>query len=106
MYTQTDYAICNVPVAPIRAESTHRAEQISELLFGERAHILSRTGTGWVYISCEWDGYTGWIKESQLTYIPKKTYCKNLHFRSEEHTSELQSRENLVCRLLLEKKKK
>src|SRR5690606_19937900 len=25
-------------------------------------------------------------------------------FRSEEHTSELQSRENLVCRLLLEKK--
>src|SRR5690606_40372950 len=27
-------------------------------------------------------------------------------WRSEEHTSELQSRENLVCRLLLEKKKK
>src|SRR5690606_13234365 len=27
------------------------------------------------------------------------------HFRSEEHTSELQSRENLVCRLLLENKK-
>src|SRR5690606_39651817 len=30
----------------------------------------------------------------------------NLEERSEEHTSELQSRENLVCRLLLEKKKK
>src|SRR2546422_5696635 len=30
---------------------------------------------------------------------------KNLH-RSEEHTSELQSRLHLVCRLLLEKKKK
>src|SRR5690606_40663465 len=29
-----------------------------------------------------------------------------LVLRSEEHTSELQSRENLVCRLLLEKKKK
>src|SRR5260370_35640307 len=28
------------------------------------------------------------------------------HFRSEEHTSELQSHLNLVCRLLLEKKKK
>src|SRR2546430_12464202 len=27
-------------------------------------------------------------------------------FRSEEHTSELQSQSNLVCRLLLEKKKK
>src|SRR5690606_40489336 len=29
----------------------------------------------------------------------------DLLLRSEEHTSELQSRENLVCRLLLEKKK-
>src|SRR3712207_8301521 len=29
-----------------------------------------------------------------------------LHLRSEEHTSELQSRQYLVCRLLLEKKKK
>src|SRR3712207_7104539 len=28
-----------------------------------------------------------------------------LHVRSEEHTSELQSRQYLVCRLLLEKKK-
>src|SRR2546430_11166805 len=28
-----------------------------------------------------------------------------LHVRSEEHTSELQSQSNLVCRLLLEKKK-
>src|SRR5260370_22152655 len=28
------------------------------------------------------------------------------HLRSEEHTSELQSHLNLVCRLLLEKKKK
>src|SRR5690606_41053857 len=27
-----------------------------------------------------------------------------IKYRSEEHTSELQSRENLVCRLLLEKK--
>src|SRR3712207_7759195 len=30
----------------------------------------------------------------------------NSWFRSEEHTSELQSRQYLVCRLLLEKKKK
>src|SRR2546430_10073474 len=30
----------------------------------------------------------------------------NVALRSEEHTSELQSQSNLVCRLLLEKKKK
>src|SRR5215208_7591113 len=32
--------------------------------------------------------------------------CRTLRSRSEEHTSELQSRGHLVCRLLLEKKKK
>src|SRR2546427_5606319 len=32
--------------------------------------------------------------------------AKRLGVRSEEHTSELQSQSNLVCRLLLEKKKK
>src|SRR2546422_3202557 len=32
--------------------------------------------------------------------------CRALQSRSEEHTSELQSRLHLVCRLLLEKKKK
>src|SRR2546421_2250560 len=31
---------------------------------------------------------------------------RHVCFRSEEHTSELQSRSDLVCRLLLEKKKK
>src|SRR5690606_40013047 len=38
-------------------------------------------------------------------YIAKFRAISDLPVRSEEHTSELQSRENLVCRLLLEKKK-
>src|SRR5690606_27594164 len=36
---------------------------------------------------------------------PAGTVSDGTHHRSEEHTSELQSRENVVCRLLLEKKK-
>src|SRR5690606_39759635 len=36
----------------------------------------------------------------------RRRSTRRSRFRSEEHTSELQSRENLVCRLLLEKKKK
>src|SRR5690606_41617737 len=53
---------------------------------------------------------------SMMPYIEKNTgkhtkywhppiIFRSLRVRSEEHTSELQSRENLVCRLLLEKKK-
>src|SRR5690606_37323945 len=41
------------------------------------------------------------VEEAPSPLLPEKT-----RQRSEEHTSELQSRENLVCRLLLEKKKK
>src|SRR5699024_11558807 len=42
----------------------------------------------------------------QLTKFvkPKKTVPTAFEFRSEEHTSELQSRFDLVCRLLLETK--
>src|SRR2546430_7169714 len=35
-----------------------------------------------------------------------RLYHRDAFYRSEEHTSELQSQSNLVCRLLLEKKKK
>src|SRR5438105_11965180 len=44
-----------------------------------------------------------------LKGIPVKEFMNTMGFfsaRSEEHTSELQSRVDLVCRLLLEKKKK
>src|SRR3989442_4773464 len=36
---------------------------------------------------------------------PRSERAQRYHLRSEEHTSELQSRPHLVCRLLLEKKK-
>src|SRR5690554_7673229 len=61
---------------------------------------------------------TGYSKLYGLPHMARKdykclgaivmTYLKQLHTtkqRSEEHTSELQSRPHLVCRLLLEKKK-
>ena len=39
-------------------------------------------------------------------YVANADRAIKAYFRSEEHTSELQSLTNLVCRLLLEKKKK
>src|SRR2546427_7693349 len=42
----------------------------------------------------------------QLAHDAPLRAPKSLGERSEEHTSELQSQSNLVCRLLLEKKKK
>src|SRR5690606_41900932 len=50
-------------------------------------------------------------KPFQRVQIHEESFSSQTHSagdrrRSEEHTSELQSRENLVCRRLLEKKKK
>src|SRR5207302_9362509 len=43
------------------------------------------------------------VVDDQTTVVPAEQ-AVGASARSEEHTSELQSRENLVCRLLLEKK--
>src|SRR5690349_22596145 len=42
----------------------------------------------------------------RASWRPARTGAAGAARRSEEHTSELQSRRDLVCRLLLEKKKK
>src|SRR5690349_22553985 len=44
--------------------------------------------------------------EPRTTATPRSRHARRSAARSEEHTSELQSRRDLVCRLLLEKKKK
>src|SRR5215475_6797567 len=46
-----------------------------------------------------------WLGQPPSRLPPPMTTFAPCDTRSEEHTSELQSRENLVCRLLLEKKK-
>src|SRR5262249_62236606 len=71
-------------------------------LFRSGAHASSRgcprAGAAWDDTSVAtggWDGADTW-----------RRHRSRLSTRSEEHTSELQSLTNLVCRLLLEKKKK
>src|SRR2546430_12920089 len=44
------------------------------------------------------------LRGADLVLIAMHSLCKGRDVRSEEHTSELQSQSNLVCRLLLEKK--
>src|SRR2546430_9882641 len=46
---------------------------------------------------------TAMVNQSAIEFVDDLGQTKR---RSEEHTSELQSQSNLVCRLLLEKKKK
>src|SRR5690606_40890344 len=54
------------------------------------------------YLAANPDVAQKWVK---AIYRAQQEIRDTPAARSEEHTSELQSRENLVCRLLLEKKK-
>src|SRR5438034_2396194 len=57
-----------------------------------------------------WAAWSGWGSPDSTiaaaTATCRVTSATTHHARSEEHTSELQSHSDLVCRLLLEKKKK
>src|SRR2546430_11065176 len=76
--------------------SLHDALPISELIAAKLKMAMWSTLAAWLLVlvalplALEWSGTWSMVTER----------------RSEEHTSELQSQSNLVCRLLLEKKKK
>src|SRR3989442_10298798 len=67
---------------------------------------LFRSGICWSPLTNE-RSLLIWVTRNFLESPKKRPKLHTLvtHHRSEEHTSELQSRPHLVCRLLLEKKK-
>src|SRR5699024_11409978 len=85
---------------------------------GETIGIVGKTGAGkstlFKLLLRQYPNFSGHIKigHEHLSNIDLQTlrsfigYVPQDQTRSEEHTSELQSRFDLVCRLLLEKKKK
>src|SRR3712207_8272712 len=79
-------------------------------LFRSRdAAVVTTTGRATPWRALTVAGTAGGLIESHLleNLNPPCAICdRDTSWRSEEHTSELQSRQYLVCRLLLEKKKK
>lgn len=66
------FFICVVPVCPIRAEASHKSEQVSQLLFGETCELLDRT-KDFVKIRGVYDNYEGWCQENQLAETENDT---------------------------------
>lgn len=74
---------------PVRAEGNHRAEQTTQLLYGEKAEVLEVNDRDWAKIRVAWDDYEGWCKISQLTEIQKKEYRKEPKFLASGHQGRL-----------------
>src|SRR3712207_8134210 len=76
-------------------KSVRQSEVSFGILKDYRIHLMRHSAR--TYLS----GFNFLLEVFHRDILPKVT----IHVRSEEHTSELQSRQYLVCRLLLEKKK-
>src|SRR2546422_7729175 len=79
------------------AESVHQVPQRPQGLLGIEQRLRSRPAHREDHLR---------LHDVDLAEQIWHARCDLIELRSEEHTSELQSRLHLVCRLLLEKKKK
>jgi gamma-D-glutamyl-L-lysine dipeptidyl-peptidase len=66
------YAVCKVPVAPLRAEAAHKSEMVSQILLAEAGLILDEA-KDFIKLQGVHDGYEGWCQRSQLAVIDNWT---------------------------------
>src|SRR5690606_31607742 len=112
-----DYVYKYVSDEPMADGQTRAAREHNRTLLSRGTLYVARftgaspdgeiDGTGRLPADGRFDGTGEWIPlaSGDRSFVDGMTAAE-VYVRSEEHTSELQSRENLVCRLLLEKKKK
>src|SRR5699024_11924328 len=81
----------------------------AEVIGGREGTAALDAVVDWVHDHLDYVPGSSTVTDSaRSTYVSRQGVCRDyahLTARSEEHTSELQSRFDLVCRLLLEKKK-
>src|SRR5690625_6948025 len=101
---------CFVRCCHIRYVLCFPARRSSDLAYDQGYHFTFDRGA-WILVVAlavlvgGWWSYTHLHKET-MPALPRQALVADIRWnRSEEHTSELQSRGQLVCRLLLEKKR-
>src|SRR5690606_39853266 len=95
------FFLCSAAPRDLHSFPTRRSSDLLLIVPGQSAiNDIGRAGEIAGVLRCQ-EG-----RKTRYVFWLAKSTERDLADRSEEHTSELQSRENLVCRLLLEKKKK
>jgi hypothetical protein len=95
-----DYGVCRLNLVPVRKESSHQSEQVTQLLFGDDYEVLDKTqDRQWIRIKNHFDSYEGWIDARQHTSISKEyfDYISRAEFKiSTDLTSGLLYNKNAV----------
>jgi cell wall-associated NlpC family hydrolase len=84
------FAICIVPVSPMRAQPSHKSEMVSQLLFGEPCEIVEQAADQWIKIRCRYDGYEGWCQAGQVIEAQEEKYHTNPKVLASEWVNRLQ----------------
>src|SRR2546430_12123421 len=93
------------PILPVHGEAV--AALVALHFLGLPRHVLALVTAGAYEMGFVHDAPRLWAVLADVhAVLGHADFHKDRPKRSEEHTSELQSQSNLVCRLLLEKKKK
>lgn len=82
-----NYAVCVVPVSPLRADTAHRSEMVSQLLFGESGQVLETT-SDFIRIRCTHDQYEGWCQRSQLVLLEQLPATNGSAVYISDHTDQ------------------
>lgn len=70
-----DFGVCRLSIVPVRKEPAHRAEQVSQLLFGEHYEVIEISkDQNWLLIQVYYDGFNGWIDARQHHSISKEYF--------------------------------
>ena len=80
------FGVCDLTVVPMRANPSHRAEMVSQLLFGETFEILKQEEE-WFKIKTVLDAYKGWVNSNQIMPVDERNFIKinqnNIYFSLE-----------------------
>lgn len=61
-----DYGVCRLSLIPVRIDASDKAEQVSQLLFGDHYEVTSHArDKKWFRIRVNFDQYEGWIDGKQ-----------------------------------------
>jgi cell wall-associated NlpC family hydrolase len=66
VYVDPRPMVCALPAAGIHAAPDGDAEQMDQLLFGERFDVLEEEAGGWVWGQARRDGYVGFVRQASL----------------------------------------
>ncbi len=66
------FALCNVSAAPVMKSSTHKSEQITQMLLGESADVLQQSNKDWLRLRLHQDNYVGWVSANQVCCFDEK----------------------------------